>query len=194
MSTFLQCPFEWNKLAVSASAFGLVVFTSIFASGRPSQLGKSPDKGGSPSSFLEIFQKNAEPPIITKDVLIESAVGRVRGYLARPGTPDNLPGVLLLPNEAGLTDWMRENARDLASVGYVALAIEPSRRGLHRAVSGLADSVALFNFGAAVGSRSLAARPCGRSPRSSGCGWLVARRSGCPGLGGEHAAASLRYL
>jgi carboxymethylenebutenolidase len=145
MSTSLQCPFGWNKLAVSASAFGLVVFTSIFASGRQSQLGKTPDKGGSPSSFLEIFQKNAEPPIITKDVLIESAVGRVRGYLARPGTPDNLPGVLLLPNEAGLTDWMRENARDLASVGYVALAIEPSRRGLHRAVSGLADSVALFD-------------------------------------------------
>jgi dienelactone hydrolase len=99
--------------------------------------------------FLKVFRERKEPPIVVKDVFIASAVGRVRGYLARPDTPAPLPAVLLLPGAAGLTAWMKENGRDLASIGYVTLTLEPGPRPA-AAPPALADEATLADLGAAV--------------------------------------------
>jgi dienelactone hydrolase len=49
----------------------------------------------------------------------------MHGYLARPDTAERLPAVLLIPGSEGATAWAQESARDLASVGYVTLTVEP---------------------------------------------------------------------
>jgi carboxymethylenebutenolidase len=104
--------------------------------------------------FLEVFRAYRPPAIATQEVRFASAVRRVTGYLARPDTPERLPAVLLLPGEQGLTDWMRENARDLAGIGYVVLAVDlprgespPPARG---ASAALADERTLAELSAAV--------------------------------------------
>jgi carboxymethylenebutenolidase len=74
--------------------------------------------------FLVEFRAHTPPTVVTREDMIPSAVGQVRGYLARPETTERLPAVLLLPDEQGLTPWMKENARDLAGIGYVVLAAD----------------------------------------------------------------------
>src|SRR5262249_25970535 len=74
--------------------------------------------------FLEVFQANQEPPVVTQEVSIQSAVGSVRGLLARPDTKERLPAVLVIPGKEGLTEWMKQNTRDLSGIGYVVLAVD----------------------------------------------------------------------
>jgi carboxymethylenebutenolidase len=78
--------------------------------------------------FLHVFKAPAEPPPAVSEVAIPSAVGPVRGYLARPATPESLPAILLLPDAFGLTAWMKQNARELSGVGYVVLALDVAVR------------------------------------------------------------------
>jgi carboxymethylenebutenolidase len=84
-----------------------------------------------PSSKLPPFLKEflvKEPPILTKEVKIASAVGSVTGYVARPDTQEKLPAVLLIHDENGLTDWIKLNAREISSIGYVVLAVDLRHR------------------------------------------------------------------
>src|SRR4051794_40514657 len=73
--------------------------------------------------FLEVF-RGKPVKIVERPVRIASASGPVNGFLARKEGDEALPAVLLLHDESGLTDWMRQNARDLAEIGFVTLAIE----------------------------------------------------------------------
>ena len=77
--------------------------------------------------FLKEFLVK-EPPILVKVVKIASAVGPVTGYVARPDTQEKLPAVLLIHDEDGLTDWMKLNAREICSIGYVVLAVDLRHR------------------------------------------------------------------
>jgi dienelactone hydrolase len=104
---------------------------------------------------------------VTRDIAFPTAVGRAAGYLARPDTAERLPAVLLIPGEGGLDDWMRENARDLSSIGYVVLAVERSRRGAVPA--DLADEQTLAELSAAV--RWLRRRPDVLPDRVGVVGW-----------------------
>jgi carboxymethylenebutenolidase len=74
--------------------------------------------------FLDKFLSRKEPPTKTQEVTIQTALGRVRGYLARPDTNEQLPAILLVHDEAGLTRWIKESACELSTVGYVVLAID----------------------------------------------------------------------
>jgi carboxymethylenebutenolidase len=76
-------------------------------------------------AFLQLFKGEKGPPVGGKEVSFASAVGTGTGYVARPETREVLPAVLLIAGEEGLTDWLKESARDLASVGYVVLAVAP---------------------------------------------------------------------
>jgi carboxymethylenebutenolidase len=106
--------------------------------------------------FLEELDAHKPPAVITQDVGFTSAVGRVGGYRARPDTAERLPAVLLLHDEQGLTDWMKQNARDLAGVGYVVLALDlpqgraPSAGKAPGASSILAGEKTLAELSAAV--------------------------------------------
>src|SRR5260370_3674513 len=84
-----------------------------------------------PSSKLPPFLKDflvKEPATLTKEVKITSEVGPVAGYLARPDTQEKLPAILLIHDEDGLTDWMKLNAREISSIGYVVLAVDLRQR------------------------------------------------------------------
>jgi carboxymethylenebutenolidase len=113
--------------------------------------------------FLDLFKKEAERPLIVNSVKVASAVGEVRGVLARPASEERLPAILLLPGEAGLNTWTKQNAKDLCGIGYVVLALEvrpgqASSRARPRDGLGVApDEGALAQMSAAV--RWLRRRP-----------------------------------
>src|ERR1700722_17967910 len=119
-------------------AVGLLAFVAaavVFASGTQQAPSKTGAKGKAVSPFLEDFQAdsatkprplppflddflaNTDPPLLAKAVRFPSAVGEVHGYWARPDVKDRLPAVLIV-YDAEPTDWMQQNARHLASIGY----------------------------------------------------------------------------
>jgi len=137
--------------------FGLVfLFTALTPI-----TGGDPERSKTPSdrhwpSFLEEFMSRKATPTINCAVAFHSAVGRVHGYFARPAGTERLPAVLLLHDEHGLTEWMKKNARDLAGVGYVALALDlsqqrsPSSEKMRGAAAVDADETTLAKLSAAV--------------------------------------------
>jgi carboxymethylenebutenolidase len=74
--------------------------------------------------FLDAFKQNNQPATVSRGVSYASAMGPVEGFLARPDTKEQLPAVLLIHDEAGLSEWMKQNARELSSIGYVVLAVD----------------------------------------------------------------------
>jgi dienelactone hydrolase len=117
--------------------------------------------------FLKLFKSDKAPPVVGEAVTFVSAVGPGSGYLARPDTRERLPAVLLIPGEEGLTEWLKESTRDLASVGYVALAVAP-RHGAS-GPSDPADEQTLAELWAAV--RWLRRRPDVLPERIGVVGW-----------------------
>jgi carboxymethylenebutenolidase len=133
--------------------------------------------------FLDTFRANNEPAIVSKMVSFPSAVGTVKGYLARPDTKEVLPAVLLLHDEAGLTPWMQTSAREMASIGFVVLALDLEKRlPLSGKAAGplaaLTDEATLADLSAAV--RWLRRRPDVLAERIGVAGWA---------WGGEQALA-----
>ncbi len=83
--------------------------------------------------FLEEF-KVAEIPVTRNEVTIPTALGPLRGFLARPATAEALPAVLML-GAAGLDENMKRHVADLAGVGYVVLAIDLKKQDSERALT-----------------------------------------------------------
>jgi carboxymethylenebutenolidase len=100
--------------------------------------------------FLDVF-RGKEPKIVERVVRIPSAAGAVGGYLTRQESADPLPAVILLHDEGGLSAWMKDNARDMAGIGFVILALEmrPPAATLTPAQV-LADEATLARLSAAV--------------------------------------------
>jgi len=77
---------------------------------------------------LESNQANAaqvtegDPAILTHNVTYDGKAGPVAGYLARPVKPGKYPAIVVVHENQGLTDHIRDIARRLAKEGYVALA------------------------------------------------------------------------
>jgi carboxymethylenebutenolidase len=63
-----------------------------------------------------------DPEILTHNVTYESKAGLVSGYLVRPVKAGKYPAIIVIHENAGLTDHIRDVARRLAKQGYVALA------------------------------------------------------------------------
>jgi carboxymethylenebutenolidase len=63
-----------------------------------------------------------DPDILTHNVEYQGKAGLVAAYLARPVKPGKYPGVIVIHENQGLTDHIRDVARRLAKKGYVALA------------------------------------------------------------------------
>jgi carboxymethylenebutenolidase len=123
--------------------------------------GKPPPPGGLPP-FLEEFRARNEPTVVTREVRFPSAAGTVRGYLARQDVREALPAVLLIHDQAGLSDWVKQSARELASIGYVVLAVDlggrvPPPGKSPGPAAALADEPTLADLSAAV--RWLRRRP-----------------------------------
>ena len=62
--------------------------------------------------------------IITKDVAYLKGVPSVKGYLAKPDDGKRHPGIILIHEWWGLNENIKQNAREFAELGYVALAVD----------------------------------------------------------------------
>ncbi len=78
---------------------------------------------------------NVEPT--TETVTYASGEETVKGFLCRPSGVGPFPGLLMIHDDFGLTDWVKDQAKRLAGQGYVVLAIDLYRG---EAVSNLLDA------------------------------------------------------
>ena len=60
----------------------------------------------------------------TQDVTFPSGSETIAGYLATPDSPGKHPALVVLHEDWGLTEWVKEQTRKLAGQGYVALAVD----------------------------------------------------------------------
>jgi carboxymethylenebutenolidase len=63
-----------------------------------------------------------DPAILTHNVTYEGKAGPVGGYLARPMKAGQYPGLIVIHENRGLDDHVRDVTRRFAKEGYVALA------------------------------------------------------------------------
>jgi carboxymethylenebutenolidase len=63
-----------------------------------------------------------DPAILTHNVTYEGKAGPVSGYLVRPMKAGQYPGLIVIHENRGLDDHVRDVARRFAKEGYVALA------------------------------------------------------------------------
>ncbi len=159
-----------SEPGTAAARVVLLLVALVCASAAPAQPGKAPRV----PPFLEDFRARNEPAILTTEVAFPSAAGKVRGYLARQDTKESLPAVLLIHDETGLSDWMKQSARELCSIGYVVLAVDLGKRvpALGKApgpAAALADERTLAELSAAV--RWLRRRPDVLPERVGVVGW-----------------------
>jgi carboxymethylenebutenolidase len=119
---------RWSKRIAATGLVAAAFLALMCGPGAPAQPGKPSPAPRALPPFLQDFRADTEPPVVTREVAFASAVGPVRGYLARPDTREPLPAVLVIHDEAGLTDWIKQSARELASIGYVVLAVDLAKR------------------------------------------------------------------
>jgi dienelactone hydrolase len=142
MSTSRPSTCKWSKPAAAAGALGL----ALCLAGAPGGRSEPPPTQRDLPPFLQLFKGDKAPPVGGKQISFASAIGTGTGYVARPETREVLPAVLLIAGEEGLTDWLKESARDLASVGYVVLAVAPPPGGAHPDEQALAESWAALRW------------------------------------------------
>lgn len=59
-----------------------------------------------------------------QEITIPAAGEAIGGYLAAPESPGRHAALVVLHEDWGLTNWVKEQARKLAAQGYVALAVD----------------------------------------------------------------------
>jgi dienelactone hydrolase len=118
----------WHYRNVVWLAGPLLLAGAIAVGAGPRNAGPKPPEGPRPlPPFLDAFRAPREPPLLSEAVTLPTALGLVGGHLVRQDVRERLPAVLFLPGEEGLTDWAKLSARELASVGYVVLAVDPGK-------------------------------------------------------------------
>jgi carboxymethylenebutenolidase len=63
-------------------------------------------------------------PVKTETVQYKSGSETVSGYLAMPEGAGKHPALVVIPEWWGLNDWVKEQARKFAELGYVSLAVD----------------------------------------------------------------------
>jgi carboxymethylenebutenolidase len=81
-----------------------------------------PEPAGSTKAYAAQVDP-ADPALTSSDINFSSTDGgTVKGYLTRPKDDLNHPAIVVIHENRGLTDHIRDVARRLAKAGYVALA------------------------------------------------------------------------
>jgi carboxymethylenebutenolidase len=96
------------------------------AAAAPALPGSPPDK----TNPAGITVRPDDPAISAGPVEYPGRITPLLGYLASPAHPDVSPGVLVLHDNTGMTEHVRDVTRRLAKAGYMALALDLlSRKG-----------------------------------------------------------------
>ena len=72
--------------------------------------------------LLALAASPAFAAVKTREVTLKSGNEEFKGFLAEPEGKGPFPGVVVIQEWWGLTDWIKDNAKRLADQGYVALA------------------------------------------------------------------------
>jgi carboxymethylenebutenolidase len=75
-------------------------------------------------SFLAIAATALAAPVKSQSVTFPSGSETIAGYLAAPDAPGKYPALVVIHEDWGLTNWVKEQTRKLAGQGYVALAVD----------------------------------------------------------------------
>jgi carboxymethylenebutenolidase len=98
----------------------------------PTQAGTAPTGAATaaaqPSTGKSPLSVPADDPDVTAQDVTFPSDTTVSGYLARPKADGTYPGVVVIHENRGLTDHIRDVARRLAKAGYVALAPDLASR------------------------------------------------------------------
>jgi carboxymethylenebutenolidase len=118
-----------------------------------------------------------EPPA-AETVAYPSRQDTVQGFLVRPAGKGPFSAIVVVHDDHGLTDWIRDQARRLADHGYAALAVDLYRGQVagnlddaHILSRGLPDDQVLADLTAAV--TYLAAHPDVRADALGILGWDI---------------------
>jgi dienelactone hydrolase len=125
--------------------------------------------------FLDQFShRETAPPATEQAVQIDAGGRSIAAFLVTPAAPaGRLPAVLLVSGREGLTDSLKQFARETAGIGYVTLAVDfrgdqdANSSPLLREILGRSDDLA-----AAAGW--LAAQPAVDPNRIGAIGWNTA--------------------
>ena len=71
-----------------------------------------------------------KPDVISEKVRFEGRGGTVGGYLARPAGKGPYPGVLVIHENRGITDYIQEVTQNVARAGFVGLSVNLVSRSL----------------------------------------------------------------
>lgn len=63
-----------------------------------------------------------EAGLVIETVTLPSPAGSIPAYVARPNAPGRFPAVLVISEIFGVHDYIKDNCRRLAKLGYVAIA------------------------------------------------------------------------
>jgi carboxymethylenebutenolidase len=114
----------------------------------------------------------------TMDITLKSGEEEIQAFLAEPDGKGPFPGIVVIQEWWGLTDWIKENAKRLAAQGYVALApdlyhgkVTHDPAVARQLLSGLPEDRANRDLKAAA--ETLAARQNVRKDRLGCIGWCM---------------------
>lgn len=71
-----------------------------------------------------------KPDVLSENVRFEGKGGTLGGYLARPSGKGPYPGVIVIHENRGITDYIKGVTQNLAKEGYVGLAVNLVSRSL----------------------------------------------------------------
>lgn len=72
--------------------------------------------------LLPLLAITARAEIKTSDITFKSGDEEIKGFLAIPDGKGPFPAIVVIQEWWGLNDWIKQNARHFAELGYVALA------------------------------------------------------------------------
>ena len=112
----------------------------------------------------------------TENVTFPSGSETIAGYLAVPDSPGKHPALIVIHDDWGLTDWVKEQTLRLAEQGYVALAVDLYRGQVtydpafaYELMVGTPPDRALRDLQAAL--KYLASRPDVNKEKMGAIGW-----------------------
>jgi carboxymethylenebutenolidase len=92
--------------------------------------GPAPDGAAAPPAPGALSVSASDPAVEASKVQYDSTGGtKVTGYLARPKAAGSYPGVVVIHENRGLNDHIRDVARRLAKANFIALAPDLTSRG-----------------------------------------------------------------